>query len=239
MLMRSPQHPPETSASKALPTMYDLISEDVNEPGLPDQFHDFQPQLLRETFQPATADPFLIAADLNLYYDVNHPLWYKRPDWFVVLGKMPGTQQNDLRLSYIIWQEGTIPFLVVELLSPGTEAEDLGQTLREVNTPPTKWQVYEQILRIPYYVVFDRYQNRLRLFRLVATHYEEVSLTDASYWFSEIQLGLRVWQGSYQQVEGLWLRWCDAAGQILPTPQEKAERMAAKLKELGVDPEQL
>jgi Uma2 family endonuclease len=53
----------------------------------------------------------------------------------------------------------------VELLSPGTEAEDLGQTLREVNRPPTKWQVYEQILKIPYYVLYDRYTLTFRLFQ--------------------------------------------------------------------------
>jgi Uma2 family endonuclease len=87
-----------------------------------------------------------------------------------VLNKSPAQQQ--LRLSYVIWQEGTAPFLVVELLSPGTEAENLGQTSREANTPPTKWQVYEQLLRIPYYVLFDRYQNQLRVFRLIATGVE-------------------------------------------------------------------
>jgi hypothetical protein len=31
--------------------MYDLPSEDPKEPDLPDEFHDYQPQLLRETFQ--------------------------------------------------------------------------------------------------------------------------------------------------------------------------------------------
>jgi len=34
--------------------MYDLPSEEPDEPGLPDEFHLFQAQLLRETFQPAT-----------------------------------------------------------------------------------------------------------------------------------------------------------------------------------------
>lgn len=38
-------------------------------------------------------------------------------------------------------------YLIVELLSPGTEAEDLGQTPRSANKPPTKWQAYEQYLR--------------------------------------------------------------------------------------------
>jgi len=36
----------------------------------------------------------------------------------------------DLRLSYVIWQEGVDPLVVVELLSPGTEEEDLGENVR-------------------------------------------------------------------------------------------------------------
>jgi hypothetical protein len=37
------------SAWETLPTMYDLNSEDPEEPGLPDEFHAIQPQLLKET----------------------------------------------------------------------------------------------------------------------------------------------------------------------------------------------
>ena len=32
-----------------------------------------------------------------------------------------------MRLSYVRWQERVDPLIVVELLSPGTEEEDLGQ----------------------------------------------------------------------------------------------------------------
>lgn len=35
---------------------------------------------------------------------------------------------------------------MVELLSPGTEQEDLGHTERDIDQPPGKWEVYEQIL---------------------------------------------------------------------------------------------
>ncbi|MCG8367174.1 MAG: Uma2 family endonuclease, partial [Pseudanabaenales cyanobacterium] len=48
--MHTPQQP--LSPKETLPTMYDLPSEYPEEPGLPDEFHDFQPQLLRETCQP-------------------------------------------------------------------------------------------------------------------------------------------------------------------------------------------
>jgi Uma2 family endonuclease len=216
------QHPP----AAALPTMYDLPSEDPEELGLPDLFHDFQPKLLRETCIPSTylQSEVFIGADLNLYYDSRHPRWHKRPDWFLCLGVTSSDQQQDLRLSYVMWQEWVAPFLILELLSPGTEEEDLGQTLREVNQPPTKWQVYEQILRIPYYVVFDRYTLQFRLFRLVATRYEEVALADRRYWFTELELGLGVWQGRYNEVEGEWLRWYDAAGNWLATAAERAEQ---------------
>ena len=75
---------------KRLPTMYELPSEDPEEPGLPDDFHHHQPELLRETFRPyPIEEQFYVASDLNLYYDESHPQWYKRPDWFVVLGAPP------------------------------------------------------------------------------------------------------------------------------------------------------
>ena len=211
---------------KTLPTMYDLPSEDPEEPGLPDQFHDLQPTLLATTFQSPLYPEHqrLIAKDLNLYYDVRHTNWYKRPDWFLVLNNEAFGRQEDLRLSYLIWQEGIAPFLVVELLSPGTESEDLGQTLRDVNRPPTKWQVYEQMLRVPYYAIYDRYENKFRVFRLDGVRYQEQDLTDNRFWFEELQLGLGRWQGRYEQFEGLWLRWYDAAGNWIPTPTERVEQ---------------
>ncbi len=202
-----------------LPTMYDLPSEDPEEMGLPDKFHDLQPHLLGETCLP-TAEEFFIGIDLNLYYDARHTGWYKRPDWFLVLGVSDSPVQSELRLSYLIWQEHIAPFLMVELLSPGTEAEDLGQTLRVVGKPPTKWQVYEQILRVPYYAVFDRYSNQFRMFCLQGTRYVEQIINGQGFWFDDLQLGLGVWTGTYQGIEGQWLRWYDAIGNWVPTGQE-------------------
>jgi Uma2 family endonuclease len=247
--------------------MYDLKSEDIEEPGLPDEFDDLQPQLLRETFCPPAYPPeqIFVATDLNLYYDVHHSQWYKRPDWFAVLGVSRLYEQQDLRLSYVTWQEGVNPFVVVELLSAGTEKEDLGQTLREVNQPPTKWEVYERILRIPYYFVFNRYTDELQAFGLVTSRYQALSIEEEGLWLEEVQLGLRLWQGSYQGIERFWLRWYDGSGAWIPTPAElaqqesqqkqlaqqqieqerqraeqerqRAEQLAARLRALGIDPD--
>jgi len=238
---------------ETLPTMYDLPSELPGESGLPDEFHRLQADLLSQTCRPANLPPDQVftACDLNLYYDPHHPRWYKRPDWFVTLGVSRAARQEILRWSYVIWQEGRSPSLVMEFLSPGTEAEDLGQTLRQGNQPPTKWDVYEQFLRIPYYGVYDRYQNQLRLFRLEGLHYRELELPQQRYWLEDMGLGLGLWQGHFQGTEGLWLRWYDSDNHWVPTDAEQAEqerqraeqerqranRLADQLRQLGVDPD--
>jgi Uma2 family endonuclease len=245
---------PPRSPLETMPTMYDLPSELIGESGLPDEFHCIQAALLTETCQPVNYSPeeVLLASDLNLYYNPRHPNWYKRPDWYMVLGVPRALQQQELRLSYLIWQEGVAPFLVVELLSPGTESEDLGQRLREINQPPTKWQVYERILRIPYYVVYDRYENNLRAFGLVSGSYKAIALPENRLWLEEIGIGLGLWQGVYQQAAGLWLRWYDQSG-WLPNLAEKAraeseradvesqraDKLAAYLRSQGIDPDNL
>ncbi len=84
-------------------------------------------------------------------------------------------------------------------------------------------------------------------------------LTPRQASFADLNLGIGVWQGVYQDAEGLWLRWYDAT-QGIPTAAERAEqesarvqqecqrteqerqradRLAAKLRELGIDPEQV
>lgn len=238
----SPAQASSPKEGKTLLTMYDLPSEDPEEPGLPDEFHNLQPDLLKKTcLSPRypQAD-YLIASDLNLYYDNEHPLWYKRPDWFLVLGAKRSQTQQQLRWSYVIWQEQVSPFLVVELASPGTEDEDLGRTERKDEVRPTKWEVYEDILQIPYYVIYDRYGNQLRGFVLRSGKYEELALETGRLWLEELGLGLGLWQGQYEGVEGLWLRFYDRAGEWIPTPDEQAERerRRATLAETDRDREQ-
>ena len=250
------QSDPPLSPKESLPTMYDLPSENPEEPGLPDEFHALQPQLLSFTFRPRNYFPerLFCGSDMNLYYDVRHHNWYKRPDWFGVVGVTRLYEQVDLRLSYVIWQEGISPFVVVELLSPGTEKEDLGETNSSASQPPTKWEVYEQILRVPYYVVFDRYTDRLRIFSLVSGSYQEVNLTDSKVWMPPLEIGLGLWQGEYQGINRLWLRWYDEEGNLILTDAERerqraesaeqraesaerrAEILAQRLRELGIEP---
>lgn len=162
-------------------------------------------------------------------------------------------EQRDLRLSYVIWQEGVSPFVAVELLSPGTEKEDFGETTSLPGKPPTKWEVYEKILRIPYYIIFDRYTDQLRTFRFNAGCYEPLSLLDNRLWIPELKSGIGSWQGTYRGIQRIWLRWYDESGQWIKTDEERAstERRRAeaaeaelsalkdRLRAQGIDPDVL
>lgn len=278
------------SPKQTLPTMYDLPDENPEEVYLPDEYHGYQPQILQETFKPSNVDPqeIFVASDLHLYYDVHHTSWYKRPDWFAVVGVSRLYEGYDLRRSYVIWQEQVSPFVVVELLSPSTEDEDLGRTLSQAGKPPTKWQVYEKILRVPYYIIFSRYTNELQPFQLVGGHYESMTSAEGRFAIPELGLTFGLWQGTYKGANRVWLRFFTAEGELILTPEEeavqakqeaaeaqqqaaeaqqqaveaqqqaaeaqqqaaeaqqqaveaqqRAERLAAKLRELGIDPEQL
>lgn len=113
-----PPLPPSTTL------MYDLPSDFPEEPGLPDEFHDLQPQWLSRTLHLTQygADNYFTGTDINLYYDVRNPLWHKRPDCFLAVNVPKLYSGKDLRNSYVVWQEGVSPLVVVEFLSPGTEA---------------------------------------------------------------------------------------------------------------------
>ena len=148
------------------------------------------------------------------------------------------SSRSSPRSSYVIWQEGISPFVVVELLSPGTEKEDLGQNAEsasnpileagqpELETPPRKWDVYEKILRIPYYVVFSRYTNQMRVFQLVGSDYQEQPIAPdrPRFWFDGLKLGLGLWQGEFDGITRSWLRWYDAQNNWLLTDAERAEQ---------------
>ena len=276
------QTDPPRSPKETLPTMYDLPSEDPEEPGLPDEFHLWQADLLSFTFRPINypADQVFVASDLNLYYDSRHPNWYKRPDWFGVVGVPRLYEGRDLRLSYVFWQEGVRPAVVVELLSPGTRSEDLGHTrpaqgklsrkdnggraADPADGPPSKWQVYEQILAVPYYVVFDRYTDELRVFRLEGGYYQPLNLIASKVWIPSLQIGLGLWLGDYRGVSRQWLRWYDANEDWIPTDEERereekqvaqqqaqvaqqqaqvaqqrAQILAEHLRRLGVNPDEI
>ena len=91
---------------------------------------------------------------------------------------------------------------------------------------------------VGYYVVFDPEHHlggrEVRAYVRHGSHF--VDLLDAS-WIEDLGLGLRVWEGTFEDMEGRWLRPCDAEGNLLPTPAEAAREARARLEEVQAEVE--
>ncbi|UBF27343.1 Uma2 family endonuclease [Kovacikia minuta CCNUW1] len=172
---------------------------------------------------------------------------YKGPDVFVVLDVPVGE-----RKSWVVWDEGKAPDVVIELLSDSTRDRD----------KTDKKQIYQNRLRVPEYFWYDPFNpTDFAGFSLRPGGYQPISSTSDGWLISQ-QLGLALvrWQGRFREVDATWLRWATLTGEVLPTDQERAaaerqraetehqraeaerqraERLAEKLREMGVDPDQI
>jgi hypothetical protein len=114
---------------------------------------------------------------------------------------------------------------------------------RKGNEAGSKIRDYARI-GVTYYAIFDpdeQLQGKiLRLYALREGKYAPLK----GQWLPEIGLGLTLWRGMFEGTDTTWLRWCDHDGNVIATgaeraeqERERAERLAARLRELGVDPE--
>ncbi len=106
-------------------------------------------------------------------------------------------------------------------------------------TPGTgKFWVYEQAIGAAYYGIFDATSSSLEMYRLVEGRYQQMALNPSGrYFMPPLRVELGVWYGDYARMTLPWLRWWDAKGNLLLTGHERAERLAAQLRSLGIDPE--
>ena len=126
--------------------------------------------------------------------------------------------------------------MVIELLSESTASQDKIE----------KKQIYQDKLRVNEYFWYDPFNPEdLAGFVLLDGVYEPIQPNEQGWLISHrLGLALVLWQGDYKGVTATWIRWATLEGMLLPTPQElaeeaqqKAERLAAKLRELGINPE--
>ncbi|MCU0424040.1 MAG: Uma2 family endonuclease [Candidatus Kapabacteria bacterium] len=157
--------------------------------------------------------------------------------------------------SYFVWEMGKVPDVVIEVVS-NRKGGEMSRKMRE----------YAK-MHIPYYAVFDPFHElgteTFKIYKLTAFSY----IPHSDFWMEEIGIGLRLWQGVYESQETEWLRWCDDRGNVIPTGAEKsmlaeakaeqerikaeqerikaeqererANRLADKLREMGVNPDEI
>jgi Uma2 family endonuclease len=176
---------------------------------------------------------YAIGQDSYIYYDDLDPpaAGAKAPDWFYV-PNVPPLLQGELRRSYVLWRELVAPVIVIEFVSGD------GREERDRTPNGGKFWAYEQAVRAEFYAILDPFRVTLEVYRLVNDRYELVAANERGHYpIDPLGVELGLWRGLFLNMDISWLRWWDADGTMLPTPEERAERLAAKLRELGIDPD--
>jgi hypothetical protein len=170
---------------------------------------------------------------------------------------------GEIRRSYVLWKECVRPLVVMEYVSgDGSEEHDTTP-----NTG--KFWVYEQAIGAAFYVIFDPQRSALECYQLVNGRYQQMSANaQGRYLIAPMKVELGVWEGVFRELNGAWLRaWDPSTGNMLPLIEERAEAaeagleetrsllteqinktdaerkradaLAAKLRELGINPDEL
>ncbi|MBM3241126.1 hypothetical protein FJZ31_32995 [Candidatus Poribacteria bacterium] len=139
---------------------------------------------------------------------------FRGPDFFVALD-VDGSYS---RGAWVVWLErGKYPDVIVELLSPSTAYEDL----------TTKKDLYEKIFRTPEYFCYNPYVHEFRGWRLKDMTYEEIKPDERGwFWSKRLGLWLGLWKGRYLEEDGIWLRFYDTDGELVPTFGELEQKRA-------------
>jgi hypothetical protein len=164
----------------------------------------------------------------------------RAPDWFYIPGVPPIILDGQVRRSYVLWQEHVRPTILLEIASAdGSEERDA--------TPGTgKFRVYEREIRPTYYGIFVEATGELEMYRLEKGRFQRMKPNSRGHYpVSELRVELGLWRGRCViEADLTYMRWYDRRGRLLPTGQERAEqaehraeRLAAKLRELGIDPD--
>ncbi len=229
-----------------LPREADLPSEGTK---MESSLHALQLRLLVSILEWHWRDrhDFFIGDNLTIFFSLEQTKTrdFRGPDFFLVTGVEPRH-----RKSWVIWEEGKLPELIIELLSDSTASADRG----------LKKDIYEQRFHTPEYFWFSPETGEFKGFRLNAARYEEIQPNEQGWRWSNV-LGL------FLGVHDGLLKYFTAQGGLLPTPEEAAQqaaqraeaetqraeaetqraeaetqraaKLAAKLRELGIDPNQL
>ena len=237
----------ETTYDVVVPNLDHIITED-DEP-VDNMFSAKQQRLLVEPLYSSWKPdrPFLADANVGVFNSVYQPPIV--PDMFLSLDVEPDENiwKKENR-SYFMWKFGKPPEVVIEVVSntKGGETEK-------------KFRKYAQI-GAWYYVIFDPQcvlqRETLNTYQLSIGRY--VPKPEPIRQFTDIGLGLTLWNGEYEGMQAQWLRWCDENGRLILTGAEyaiqeskraeqeskraeqeskRADKLAAQLRALGVEPD--
>ena len=188
---------------------------------------------------------FYASGNITIYYSPEQTKSrdFRGPDFFLVLGT-----ERKPRKSWVVWaEEGKYPNVIVEILSNSTAAIDRGK----------KKEIYQDTFRTPDYFWFEPVSLEFTGFHLIDGKYQPIEANQQGWlWSQQLELYLGIHEKT--------LRFFTAEGELVPTEAEyerqqkelaqqqvqqealrtqqeaqRAEKLAAKLRELNINPDTL
>lgn len=178
---------------------------------------------------------WFFGVDMGIYYAPSQPAIV--PDGFLSIGVERFVGEEG-RLSYVLWEEdGVAPLLALEVVSKTYGGEYEQKKLDYAR------------LEVLYYAIYAPSRSRrkrkpLEIYRLEAGEY--LLQPDGRVWMPEIGLAIGRETGTHMGRTREWLYWYDQDGRRLLSPEElamqeqrRANRLAQRLRELGIDPDEI
>ena len=219
----------QPAAAALSPLPFELVYDD-GEP-LESDWHVVELSLLRTQIRQSMVEQgrsdFFVGTNMFVYYSVEQAREvadeerkglekraFRGPDVFWV-----GGVKTRKRKCWIAWEEdGRLPDVIVELLSPSTANKDRKE----------KKDLYAQVFRTAEYFLYDPETRALEGFRLVDRSYRPIPPDEKGrLWSGQIGVSLGLWHGFYEGTEDDWVRLYRPDGTLVPTPAE-AERQQAE-----------
>ncbi|CAH2573674.1 MULTISPECIES: Uma2 family endonuclease [Planktothrix] len=215
-----------------LPSAEDL--PDSDDTPVDNELQDLIPGLLKILLASIWSErmDWFFGVDMGIYYDPEQPAIV--PDGFLSVG-VPRIIDEDLRLSYVLWEEQEVPILIIEVVSHKRRGEYT-----------KKKQFYAEMGAL-YYVVYNPLRKRkppLEIYKLENGTYQLQA--GERVWLPELQLGIGRERGTHVGITRDWLYWYNQQGnryltaeERLQQSQQKIQQLEEQLRRLGINPNQL
>ncbi len=198
---------------------------------------------------------YFAAGNLTIYYSPEQKKTdnFRGPDFFVVLNT-----ERKPRKSWVVWEEGgKYPNVIIELLSNSTANIDR----------TNKKEIYQDIFRTPEYFWFSPETLEFKGFGLTLGQYQDLQPNEQGFlWSEQLQLFIGVFEGKLrfftpegelvptpeesaktaeqraseaEETTRKTQEELEAERQQRQAERQRNERLAAKLRELNIDPDTL
>ena len=168
-----------------------------------------------------------VSGNILMYYVEGNPKKCLSPDVFVTFGV-----EKKLRRTFLVWEEANTPNFVLEVASPNTFSNDMGQ----------KKDLYASVLAVKEYYIYDPLEQIVPSFigyRLIDGVYQEIPVVNDRLPSETLGLELGEHNGELRLYDPKRLEWLRPPQERVDAAEARAEIAEKKLAKVLTEIERL